>query len=154
VGSAYCWRISLVTRRNCPRYIRSIGLSQRGPKMVEVDPAFDSRNAVKVLRSIEEWMVQQAHAAKPTIQTAGMDNCGPEKGTQPPRIVAALEPSFERLAPARRQSGVRFSRHEGSTLEGLGLRSNDESVPRCARRRNRLRRDFWRLPWRYRQLRR
>jgi hypothetical protein len=63
--------------------------------MVELDPAFDSRNADKVLRSIEEWMVQQAHAAKPTIQTAGIDNCGPEKGTQPSPIVAAPEPSFE-----------------------------------------------------------
>ena len=63
--------------------------------MVEVDPAFDSRNAAKVLRSIEEWMVQQAHAAKPTIQTAGIDSCGPEKGTEPPPIVAAPEPSCE-----------------------------------------------------------
>jgi hypothetical protein len=63
--------------------------------MVEVDPAFDSRSAAKVLRSIEEWMVQQAHAAKPTIQTAGIDNCGPEKGTESPPIVAAPEPSFE-----------------------------------------------------------
>ena len=63
--------------------------------MVELDPAFDSRNADKVLRSIEEWMVQQAHAAKPTIQTAGIGNCGPEKGTQSPPIVAAPEPSFE-----------------------------------------------------------
>jgi hypothetical protein len=63
--------------------------------MVELDPAFDSRNADKVLRSIEEWMVQQAHAAKPTIQTAGIDNCGPEKATQPSPIVAAPEPSFE-----------------------------------------------------------
>ena len=62
--------------------------------MVEVDPAFDSRNAAKVLRSIEEWF-EQAHAAKPTIQTAGVDSCGPEKGTESPPIVAAPEPSLE-----------------------------------------------------------
>jgi hypothetical protein len=62
--------------------------------MVEVDPAFDSRNAAKVLRSIEEWF-EQAHAAKPTIQTAGVDSCGPDKGTEPPPIVAAPEPCLE-----------------------------------------------------------
>lgn len=37
---------------------------------------------------------------KPTIQTAGIDNCGPEKGTQPPPIVAAPEPSFELTSSA------------------------------------------------------
>src|ERR1700751_2332420 len=67
---------------------------KRGPKMVELDPAFDSRNAAKVLRSIEEWF-EQAHTAKPTIQTAGVDSCGPEKGTEPPPIIAAPEPSLE-----------------------------------------------------------
>ena len=63
--------------------------------MVELDPAFNSRNPDEVLRSFQEWMVQQAHAAKPTIQTAGIDNCGPEKGMQSPPIVAPPEPSIE-----------------------------------------------------------
>jgi hypothetical protein len=63
--------------------------------MVELDPAFHSRNADEVHRSIQEWMVQQAHAAKPTIQTVGIENCGAGKGTQSSPIVAPPEPSIE-----------------------------------------------------------
>ena len=63
--------------------------------MVELDPAFNSRNADGVLCSIQEWMVQQAHAAKPTIQSTGIENCGPVKGTQSSPIVAPPEPSIE-----------------------------------------------------------
>ena len=51
-----------------------------GLTMVELDPAFKSLNGDEVLRSIEEWMVQQARAAKTTNQTADKDNCGPGKG--------------------------------------------------------------------------
>jgi hypothetical protein len=66
-----------------------------GLKMVKLDPAFNSRNADEVLRSIQELLVQQAHAAKPTMQSAGIENCGPGKGTQPSPIVAPPEPSIE-----------------------------------------------------------
>ena len=72
-----------------------LGVSKWGPEMVELDPAFNSRNPDEALRSFQEWMVQQADAAKPTIQTAGIDNCGLEKGMQSPPIVAPPEPSIE-----------------------------------------------------------
>ena len=60
--------------------------------MVELDPAFNSRNGDEVLRSIEEFMAQQAHAAKPAIQTS--DNCSPTKATLCPPSVAAPGPSI------------------------------------------------------------
>ena len=63
--------------------------------MVELDPAFKSQNGDEVLRSIEEWMVQQARAAKTTNQTADKDNCGPGKGTPFSPGIAPPEPSIE-----------------------------------------------------------
>ena len=42
--------------------------------MVESDPALKSQNGEQVLRSIEEWMVQQGHAAKTTKQATDIDN--------------------------------------------------------------------------------
>ena len=42
--------------------------------MVESDPALSSQNGEQVLRSFQEWMVQQAHAAKTTNQAADKDN--------------------------------------------------------------------------------
>ena len=70
--------------------------------MVELDPAFKSQNGDEVLRSIEEWMVQQARAAKTTNQTADKDNCGPGKGTPFSPGIAPPEPSIEPQAVARR----------------------------------------------------
>jgi chromosome segregation ATPase len=49
----------------------------------------------KVLRSIEDFIVEQAHAAKHTVQTAGTDNCDSERGTPLSPNAASPEPSVE-----------------------------------------------------------
>ncbi|PWT82627.1 MAG: hypothetical protein C5B58_07870 [Acidobacteria bacterium] len=49
----------------------------------------------KVLRSIEDFIVEQTHAAKHTVQTAGTDNCDSGRGTPLSPNAASPEPSVE-----------------------------------------------------------
>jgi hypothetical protein len=72
--------------------------------MVELDPAFKSQNGDKIFRSIQEWTVQQAHAAKPTNQAADMDENGAGKETPLSPSIAPAESSIEsaRSAPPGR----------------------------------------------------
>ena len=74
--------------------------------MVELDPAFNSRSGDEVLRSIEEFMAQQADAAKPAIQTSGTDNCGPDKATLCPPSVASPGPSIGRSSTASPERSI------------------------------------------------
>ena len=65
--------------------------------MVELeDQALNSQNGEQVLRSFQEWMVQQAHAAKSTNQAAqfsDLDNHDSRKGSSP--SIAPRELSIE-----------------------------------------------------------
>ena len=62
--------------------------------MVELDPSFNLRTGDEVLRSIEEFMAQQAHAEKPAIQTSATNNCSPDKATLCPPSVASPRPTI------------------------------------------------------------
>jgi len=61
--------------------------------MIESDPALGSQNGEQVLRSFQEWMVQQAHAAK-------TDNHASEKGSHFSPSIAPREPSIEASSSA------------------------------------------------------
>jgi hypothetical protein len=61
--------------------------------MVEFDPALNSQNGEQVLRSIQEWMVQAADAAKTTNQAADQGNCASGKGSYFSPSTAPREPS-------------------------------------------------------------
>ena len=63
--------------------------------MVESDSALNSQNGEQVLRSIQEWMVQQAHAAKTTNQALDIDNHASGKGSHFSPSIAPREPSIE-----------------------------------------------------------
>jgi hypothetical protein len=94
--------LALVTAK-CPRYVRLIDRN-RGADMVEVDQAFKSQNGDELLRSIQEWMVQQAHAAKPTTQAANLDESSAGKGPTLSSSIGSAEPSVDasRIAPPER----------------------------------------------------
>jgi uncharacterized protein YoxC len=83
--------------------------------VVELDPAFNSRNGDEVLRSIQEFMAQQAHAAKPTIQIMGTENCDPGKGTHCPPSGAPPEPSIESSSSASPERSNEQSRQANSS---------------------------------------
>jgi hypothetical protein len=61
--------------------------------MLELDPAFNSRKGDEVLRSIEQFIAEQARAAKHSIEAAGIDNGGSQKGPQLSPIAASPERS-------------------------------------------------------------
>ena len=63
--------------------------------MVELNPAFNSRNGDEVVRSIEELLIQQARAAKATSQKADTANCGTGNPTHFSPSIAPAEPSIE-----------------------------------------------------------
>jgi hypothetical protein len=63
--------------------------------MVESDPALSSQNGEQVLRSFQEWMVQQAHAAKTTNQAAEIDNHASGKGSHFSPSIAPREPAIK-----------------------------------------------------------
>ena len=63
--------------------------------MVELNPAFNSRNGDEVVRSIEELLIQQARAAKATSQKADTANCGAGNPTHVSPSIAPAEPSIE-----------------------------------------------------------
>jgi hypothetical protein len=65
------------------------------------DQALNSQNGEQVLRSFQEWMVEQAHAAKSTNQAAqfsDLDNHDSRKGSSP--SIAPREPSIESSSSA------------------------------------------------------
>jgi hypothetical protein len=68
--------------------------------MVESDPALKSQNGEQVLRAIEKWMVQQAHAAKPANQTADISRSGPLKETPLSPSITPSEHSIESVGSA------------------------------------------------------
>ena len=61
--------------------------------MIESDQALSSQNGEQVLRSFQEWMVQQAHAAK-------TDNHASGKGSHFSPSIAPREPSIEASSSA------------------------------------------------------
>jgi hypothetical protein len=65
--------------------------------MVESDQALKSQNGEQVLRSIEEWMVQQGHAAKTTKQATDIDNQASGNGSHITPSIAPPELSIEAL---------------------------------------------------------
>jgi hypothetical protein len=83
--------------------------------MVELDPAFNSQNDEQVLRSIQEWTVQQPHAAKTTNQAADIDNCGSGKGTQFSPSIAPPEPSIEPSSSASPERPIDPSQQANSS---------------------------------------
>lgn len=84
--------------------------------MVEVDPALNLRNGQEVLRSIQEWTVQQAHAAKRTIQTVAIDSCDSGKGTQYFPSVAPTEPSIDPSKSLTTESPIDQSQQANGSL--------------------------------------
>src|SRR5215472_15562075 len=68
--------------------------------MVESNPALSSQKDEQVLRSFQEWMVQQAHAAKTTNQAADVDNHASGKGSHFSPSIAPREPSIEASSSA------------------------------------------------------
>ena len=83
-----------------PSYVRLIDRNWGPEKMVELDPALKSQNGDEILRSIEEWMVQQAHATKPTNQTADINKSSPPKETPLAPSIAPPEHSIESVGSA------------------------------------------------------
>jgi hypothetical protein len=77
--------------------------------MVELDPALKSQNGDEILRSIQEWMVQQAHAAKPTNQTADINKSGPPKETPLSPSIAPPEHSIESVGSAPPERPIQMS---------------------------------------------
>jgi hypothetical protein len=63
--------------------------------VVELNPAFNSRNGDEVVRSIEELLIQQARSAKATSQKADTANCGTGNPTHFSPSIAPAEPSIE-----------------------------------------------------------
>ena len=74
--------------------------------MVESDPALNSQNGEQVLRSIQEWMIQQAHAAKTVNQAADIDNHASRKGSREPSIEASGSASPERPIDPSQQAKI------------------------------------------------
>ena len=68
--------------------------------MVESDSAPNSQKGDQVLRSFQEWMVQQAHAAKTTNQAADVDNHASGKGCHSSPSIAPRESSIEASSSA------------------------------------------------------
>jgi hypothetical protein len=66
-----------------------------GHEMIELDPSFKSQNGDEVLRSIQEWIVQQPHSEKPMRQTTDVDKSRLAKETPPSPRVAHAEPSVD-----------------------------------------------------------
>src|SRR6516164_830071 len=92
---------------NPQRRTRAASLSVIGNgalKMVESDSAPNSQKGDQVLRSIQQWMVQQAHAAKTTNQAADVDNHASGKGCHPSPSMAPREPSIEASGSASPES--------------------------------------------------
>jgi hypothetical protein len=77
-----------------PSYVRLIDRNWGPEKMVELDPALKSQNGDEILRSIEEWMVQQVHATKPTNQTADINKSSRPKETPLAPSIAPPEHSI------------------------------------------------------------
>jgi hypothetical protein len=96
--------------------------------VVELDPAFNSRNGDEVLRSIQEFMAQQAHAAKPIIQIMGTENCGPGKGAHCPPSGAPPEPSTGSSCSASPERSI----CQGQQAES-SLTSNEFLIKRVVR---------------------
>ncbi len=90
--------------------------------MVELNPAFNSQNGDEVLRSIEELLVQQAHAAKAAGQKGGTANCGAGNPTHFSPSIAPAEPSIEPSSNASSEPNSRpTSRVVRTVVAGLFL---------------------------------
>jgi hypothetical protein len=79
--------------------------------MVESDPALKSQNGEQVLRSIEEWMVQQGHAAKTTKQATDIDDHASGKGSHFTPSIAPPELSIEASSSASPERPIDPSQH-------------------------------------------
>ena len=110
--------LALVTAK-CPRYIRrqvsrrriECYRKRRPWKMVELDQALKSQNGEQVLRSIEEWMVQQGHAAKTTKQATDIDNHASGNGSHITPSIAPPELSIEASSSASPERPIDPSPH-------------------------------------------
>ncbi len=86
-----------------------------GAEVIELNPAFNSRNGDEVLRSIEELLVQQARAAKAAIQTADATVCGAGNATHSSPSITPPEPSIEPSGSASSEPLIDSSQQASSS---------------------------------------
>jgi hypothetical protein len=86
---------------------RLIGIG--GLKMVESDPVLKSQNADEILRSVQDWMIQQAHAARPANQTANINKSSPPKESPLSPSFAPPEHSIESVESASPERPIHTS---------------------------------------------